>query len=250
MTGESGQVNKDAVPIVYDIRNNEWITQFRLNTGPGVTEPAESGNPPRPSALPASVDLTTKIAAIGGGVAGAAMLVALIGSVIYRRHTSRQEIHDKKNTGTIIGLSVRDPQNPGGEPEAELLGACFPLSPPPIYSRPMYFDQDELFRYLAASPLAGPHSFMKNPQGQDQQDQQYLSMSGDGDGSEWPRNESHRSNHQPSSPRSPRSPQAVYRASITQRDRPSNGDDDNDERNGDKSAQSSPPSPRNHMLPP
>ncbi|KAF9286838.1 hypothetical protein BGZ88_008869 [Linnemannia elongata] len=57
--GESGEVTMDAVPIVYDIRNNEWTTQFKLNTKPGAVEP---------STLPIAPAVSS-IAVIGGKVA-------------------------------------------------------------------------------------------------------------------------------------------------------------------------------------
>lgn len=248
MTGESGQVNKDVFPIVYDIRNNQWTTKFKRNTDPGVTEP---DIPLIPAVGQASQDSTTNTIAMKGGVAGAVMVVvALVGLFFYRRFTSGKGIHDKKNTDTIIGHSVREPQSPGGDPEAELLGASHPLSPPPIYSRPMYFDQDDLIRYLAASPPIGPHSVMKDPQVQKQQHQQYLPMSGDGNDFERPSNGHHRPNHQPSFPTSPRSPQAVHCTSVAQRDCSSNGDDDkdNDEHQREKIIQPLLPSPRNPQV--
>ncbi|KAF9126237.1 hypothetical protein BG015_004743 [Linnemannia schmuckeri] len=169
--GESGQVNMDGVPIVYDIRNNQWTIQFKHNTG--ADAPGLLSSPSRSTAVPGSAESTINIATIGGGIAGALVVIALIGFFVYRRHiTGRKAMGDNKNKDTVVGPTVREPQNPGGDPEAELLGSLYPSSLPSSYSRPKYYEHGQFFRLLAASPIAGPHSSMKNPQGQQGQQQQ------------------------------------------------------------------------------
>lgn len=244
MTGESNNVNKDAVPIIYDIRNNEWTTQFKRYTGADTVRPT---NPARTVAKPNFAELTTNIAAIGGGIAGTVVVVTIMGFLYYRkRMTSRKEMHDDRNE-SATGLSLRDPQNPDGDPMAELLGVLLPSSSAlPTNSLRMYYDREDFFRRLAASPLAGPHSLMREPQGE----QQHLSTSGDKEEFALPNSGTH--DQHLSSLISPRSPHMVNRATAALSDRPSD-DDDNDnisEHEGDKSAQQPlpPPGPRSPQL--
>lgn len=230
----------DAVPIVYDIRNNEWTTQFKRNTRPGAIEPSTHSIAPN---VPSVADSPINVAAIGGGIAGVVVTMALIGIFFYRRRaTGRKRKDDESNKDTIVSLSVREPQNPGGDPEAELLGSRHPSSPPPSYSRPMYYGQDEFFKLLAASPLAGPHAFMKDPQGQ-----QHRTMSSDEDGLEGEGGSKEFNHQQSSSSTTPRSPQLMDRGPTTLRDWSSNGDGDNsddDNDKGEETAQSNPRSPQ------
>ena len=232
----------DAVPIVYDIRNNEWTTQFKLNTRPGATEPSTHS---LASTVPDVADSTINIPAIGGGIAGVVVTVALIGILFYRsRVTSRERTGDESNKDTVVNPSVREPQDPGGNLDAELRSR-YPSSPPSSYSRPMYYDQDELFKLMVASPLTGPHAFMKDPQGQ-----QHRPTSSDEDELKGnvPSGGLKEFNHQQSSSSTTlRSPQLVDRAPTTLQDWSSNGNSDDSDDDGDKSketAQPNPPSPQ------
>lgn len=237
--GESNNVNKDAVPIIYDIRNNEWTTQFKRYTGADASRPV---NPTRSVAVPNTAESTTKIAAIGGGMTGAVVVVAIMGYIFYRRRIiSREEMLNDRNE-SAIGLSLRDPQNPNGDPMAELLSVLFPSSSAsPTNSLRMYYDREDFLRRLAASPLAGPHSLMKEPQGE----QQHRSTSGDEDEFVRPNNGSH--DQHLSSLISPRSPHMVNHATATLSDWliDDDGNDNSGEHEGDKSAQPPPPNPRN-----
>jgi hypothetical protein len=237
MVGENANVIKDTVPIIYDIRNNEWTTQFQRFTGAKATDPT---NPSRPTAIPSVAESTTNMAAIGSGIAGAVVVVAVVGFFFYRRRiTISKEMHDNKKEITTVGLNIRDPQNPGGDPEAELLRALYPSSPSPGGPRPIFYDREEFFRRLAASPLAGPHAFMRNPQGE----QQNRSTSVNDDKVDTSSNGSYL--QRPSLCISPRSPH-MYLGTSTIHDWPGD-DDDNDDNNaehqGEKSEQPPTPSP-------
>lgn len=227
----------DSMPIVYDIRNNEWTTQFKRNT---------SSTHSIATTVPSVADSTINIAAIGGGIA-VVVTMALIGIFFYmRRVTGRKRMDDESNKDTIVSPRVREPQDPGGDLESELLRSRYPWSSPPLYSRPMYY-QDEFFKLLSASPLVGPHAFMKDPQGQ-----QHRSTSSDEvelEGEE-PCSGSKEFNHWQSSSSTPRSPQLVDHAPTTLQELSSNGDGDNSDDDDDKceeTAHSNPRSPQSAM---
>ncbi|KAG0058859.1 hypothetical protein BGZ89_000912 [Linnemannia elongata] len=230
--GESGEVTMDAVPIVYDIRNNEWTTQFKLNTKPGAVEPSTLPIAPAVSSIAVIggrvARVVVTIALIGSGIAAVVVTMALIGIFYYRRRvTGRKRMSNISNKDTIVSPSVREPQDPVGDPKAELLGSRQPSSPPPLYYRPMPYDQDEFFRLLAASPLAGPHAFLKDPQGEQHRptsrDVDELEGGGPSNGSmEFSRQQS-------SSSTAPRSPQLVDRASTALQNWSSNGYGDDSE---------------------
>lgn len=214
MIGENNNIVKDAVPIIYDIRNNKWTTQFKRFTGADATGPT---NPSMSAVVP-------NMAVIGGSIAGTVVVVVLVGFFFHRKRvTIRKRTTDNKSEGTVVGLNVRGPQNPGGGPEAELLKLLSLSSPSPISPRPLYYDCEEFFRRLAASPLAGPHASMRDPQGE----QQNRLTSGDEDKSETPSTGSY---HQQSPPFiSPRSPHMVYRGTSIVQDWPWNSHDDDDD---------------------
>ncbi|KAF9133812.1 hypothetical protein BGW39_008855 [Mortierella sp. 14UC] len=76
--GESGQAIKDVTPIVYDMKNNQWTTQFNrviaatATSGTGPTAEPNSPTLPNPSSTPNTPPGSTiNAAAIGGGVTGA-----------------------------------------------------------------------------------------------------------------------------------------------------------------------------------
>ena len=172
-------------------------------------------------------------------MAGALVVVAIIGFLFYRRCiTSRKEMHNDRSE-SAIGLSLRDPQNPDGDPTAELLGVLLPSSSSPTSSLRMYYDREYFFRRLAASPLAGPHSLMREPQGE----QQHRSTTGDE--VEFVRSNSGFHDQRPPSLISPRSPHMVNHAIAAQSGWPSDDDDNgnSDKHEGDKSAQRQPPLP-------
>ncbi|KAG0366152.1 hypothetical protein BGX24_003826 [Mortierella sp. AD032] len=65
--GESNFVNKDATPIVYDMKNNQWTIQFNRVIRAGVT--IEPIDPSKSDPSPGSKSGSTNMDAIGGGVA-------------------------------------------------------------------------------------------------------------------------------------------------------------------------------------
>ncbi|KAG0277419.1 hypothetical protein BGZ95_005972 [Linnemannia exigua] len=174
--GEKDGATKDATPIVYDMKNNQWTKQFNrvvtatAPTGTGPNVPPNSATLPNPSGTSNSQPgSTTNAAAIGGGIAGAMVVAALIGFLLYRRHKrSGQETHDKDEDS--IGLSPREPQSHGSDYNK---GELHPPSPtcPPLKPRPAD-DQSAFYNQFTATPLTshqtGPHAILRNPQGQQQ----------------------------------------------------------------------------------
>ncbi|KAF9133813.1 hypothetical protein BGW39_008856 [Mortierella sp. 14UC] len=204
--GESGSVIKDATPIVYDMKNNQWTTQF--NRVIAATATSGSG-PSATSGAPNTPESKTNIAAIGGGIAGAVVVIALIGFLFYRRRNSRHSSNsDSDNntsgrsrskfaTGTrdrhddTTGLGVRDPQNTNGDyKEAFYPSSGLPSSVLPILKPRPTDEREAFYSHLATSPSrtppAGPHSVRRDPQGNDQQQQQqYFSPTSITDKMEW-----------------------------------------------------------------
>ncbi|KAH7051420.1 hypothetical protein BKA57DRAFT_491227 [Linnemannia elongata] len=159
-----------------------------------------------------------------------------------RRIPSRNGTHNNSN-GNANGFSLRDPQNPEGDPMAELLGVLLTSSSAsPSNPLRMHYNREDFFKRLAASPLAGPHTILRDPQGE----QQHRSTSADEDEAVRVNSGCHDQHPSPLNP--PRSPHMVHHSTADLSDWPSD-DIDNDnsgEHEGAKRAQQPPlppPSP-------
>jgi hypothetical protein len=195
VVGENGQKIMDNIPIVYDMKNNQWTTQFNRV----ITATTTSG---------VSSESKTNAAAIGGGIAGAVVVIALVGFLFYRRRNSKQnsninssdsnESGNRFTTGTnnkkdndAAGLSVRDPQDTDGDyKRASYPSSGTPSPVPPMLKPRQTDDRDALYGHLVIpslkTPLAGPHSAMRDPQGNDQPRQtQYFSPATNESKAEW-----------------------------------------------------------------
>ncbi|KAF9910180.1 hypothetical protein EC991_007107 [Linnemannia zychae] len=152
--GESGQTIMDATPIIYDMRNNQWTTQFNRVIAPTATSgtaPTATSSSPLPTPSSASPGSTSNAAAIGGGVAGALVVASLIGFFLYRRHKrTRQTPHEQDDSNTE--RSRQQPPNTTSEFKGQL-----PPRPP-------------IYHQHAASPptshYPGPQAILPGPQGQ------------------------------------------------------------------------------------
>ncbi|KAG0379743.1 hypothetical protein BGX24_011855 [Mortierella sp. AD032] len=211
--GENGQNITDNTPIVYDMKNNQWTTQFnRVIT---TSTSSESAN----------------AAAIGGGIAGAVVVVALVGFLFHRRRNSRQNSNinssdrnesgnrfttgtNNKNDNDAVGLSARDPQDTGGDYKRASYSPSGIPSPVPSMLKPRQTDDrgaryDHLVTHPLKTPLAGPHSMMRDPQ-ENYQPQQMLYFSPETNGSkaEWSDDSSNNITH-PSPPPIPARPSHI-----------------------------------------
>ncbi|KAG9061505.1 hypothetical protein KI688_007083 [Linnemannia hyalina] len=159
--GESASVIKNTTPIVYDMKNDQWTTQFNrfINVASTTTGPTNVNSPPssRPTSQP---DSPTNIAAIAGGIGGAVVAVfAIAGFLLYRRRRRRRartrdgRHQDKGEDEEGISLAHRQnpPSNNNDDIEAERFAAS---PPPPLNPRP------------AEDQHAVSHAMPRNPQGQ------------------------------------------------------------------------------------
>ncbi|KAG0293159.1 hypothetical protein BGZ96_003216 [Linnemannia gamsii] len=80
--GDNKRVNMDVTPIVYDLVSQEWTTQFNLVSPSGRS-------PPPPSTGP-------NYAAIGGGVAGALVLLGLVAFLLFKRRKRNNKKREKR----------------------------------------------------------------------------------------------------------------------------------------------------------
>lgn len=205
--GENGQKIMDNIPIVYDMKNNQWTTQFNrvitATTTLGVIPSATSN-----SATLTSSESKTNSAVIGGGIAGAVVVIALVGFLFYRRRNGRQSsninssdsnesgnrfttvTNNKKDNGAV-GLSARDPQDTDGDyKRASYPSSGIPSPVPPMLKPRQTDDRDAQYGHLIIpslnTPLAGPHSAMRDPQGNDQPRQmQHFSPATNESKAEW-----------------------------------------------------------------
>ncbi|KAK3834100.1 MAG: hypothetical protein J3R72DRAFT_452620 [Linnemannia gamsii] len=212
--GENGQNITDNIPIVYDMKNNQWTTQFN-------------------SVITTSTSSESKAnaAAIGGGIAGAVVVVALVGFLFYRRRNSRQNSNinssdrsesgnrfttgtNNKNDDDAVGLSARDPQDTGGDyKRASYSPSGIPSPVPPMLKLRQTDDRGALYGHLVThplkTPLAGPHSVMRDPQGNDQPQQMlYFSPETSESKAEWSDDSSNNISH-PSPPPIPARPSHI-----------------------------------------
>lgn len=140
---------KDATPIVYDMKNNVWTTQFNRI----ITATVPSG-PLSPSAP----ETKTNIGAIGGGIAGFVIVAAAVVGFIFNRRRSRQaRASDDKGGDDTIGRSPREPRKP--EERGDLKSE---QSDRNTYSSPLNYNNgnsnnDDTVHY-AAMARSSPHS--------------------------------------------------------------------------------------------
>ncbi|KAG0293161.1 hypothetical protein BGZ96_003218 [Linnemannia gamsii] len=150
--GESASGIKDATPIVFDMKNNVWTTQFNrvitatATSGPYFTSaPFIPGTPPPPSST--SNNPTTSpqssskanIGLIGGGIAGLVVVTAaVVGFIFYRRRCKQARTSDDKDGNDTIRLSPREPRKPegSGDFKSEHLGRT--SYSPPLQPRPRF----------------------------------------------------------------------------------------------------------------
>ncbi|KAF9538090.1 hypothetical protein EC957_007254 [Mortierella hygrophila] len=159
--GESASMIKDATPIVYDMKNDQWTTQFNrfINVASTTTGPTNV-NPPPSSGPTSQPDSPTNIAAIVGGIGGAVVAVfAIAGFLLYRRRRRRRARtrdgrHQDKDEDEE-GISLAHPQNPPPNSNDDIEAERFAAPPPlPLNPRPAE-DQDAVF-----------HAVPRDPQGQ------------------------------------------------------------------------------------
>ncbi|KAK5815766.1 hypothetical protein F5H01DRAFT_379489 [Linnemannia elongata] len=189
--GESASRIKDKTPIVYDMKNNQWTTQFNrfINGTSTTTGPTKVTPPP------------TNIAAIGGGIAGAVVAVmALVGFLLYRRRrrlrtktrNGNHQDRDEDEEGVSLAHRQKLPPNNNGDIEAERFTASHP---PPLKPRPTE-DRDTLMSRFSTSsltelPLAGPNAMLRDPHGQQPPQQFTFTNNGDRSGRVDANNEAH-----------------------------------------------------------
>ncbi|KAH7046418.1 hypothetical protein BKA57DRAFT_537280 [Linnemannia elongata] len=218
---------QDAVPIVYDMKKNQWTTQFNRvsNSTSTTTGPTKVTSPP------------TNTAAIGGGIAGAVVVVvAVVGFLLYRhrrrsrtrtRNGSHQD-RDEDEEGVSLAHRQKLPPNNNDDIDAEQFAASHP---PPLKPRPAE-DRHALMSCLSPSsltelPLAGPHTVPRDPHGQQLPQQFTFTNNGGRSGRVDANNEAHdqvtllpgpQSNQSDNiniykgstgNPRSPRNPQSL-----------------------------------------
>ncbi|KAF9153846.1 hypothetical protein BG015_002514 [Linnemannia schmuckeri] len=184
---ESASRIKDATPIVYDMKNNQWTTQFNrfikaisTTTGPSAVTPS-----PNSIVTPSSQSDAAKIAAIGGGIAGAVVaVIAIVGFLLcMRRSRQTRKTKATRKTGNIKdkqadekGVNLANlrelPPNSNVNAETEPLPSSYP--PPLLKPRPTE-DRDACLTHLSTTPsptepLAGPQAVLRvgSPQGHQQ----------------------------------------------------------------------------------
>ncbi|KAF9144706.1 hypothetical protein BGX30_011727 [Mortierella sp. GBA39] len=165
--GESASGIKDATPIVFDMKNNVWTTQFNrvitatvasgplfpsASTTPGTPPPTPTTNNPTTSPKQSS---TTNTAAIGGGIAGVVVVIALIGFVFYRRRRGHTRSTGNSKDDDAIGLSPRELRKP--EDHSPKTEPAPPKSPPPLKLRPKFDNYDFTGVHAAAGSPSSPY---------------------------------------------------------------------------------------------
>ncbi|KAK3843927.1 MAG: hypothetical protein J3R72DRAFT_489062 [Linnemannia gamsii] len=106
--GDNKRFNVDATPIVYNLVNNEWTTQFYL------VSPV--GQPPAPPPPPGT---NPNYAAIGGGVAGVIVLAGLVALFFIKRRKRRND--NKSRQG--LGHECHETPKPSEDPVTPFTGA-------------------------------------------------------------------------------------------------------------------------------
>ncbi|KAK5801778.1 hypothetical protein F5H01DRAFT_397646 [Linnemannia elongata] len=239
--GESASGIQEATPIVYDMKYNQWTTQFnRVSNGTSTTTgPTRVTSPPtNTAAISGKVPSPpTNTAAIGGGIAGAVVaVVAVVGFLLYRhrrrtrtrkRNGSHQD-RDEDEEGVSLAHRQKLPPNNNDDIDAERFEASHP---PPLKPRPAE-DRHALMSCFSPSsltelPLAGPHTVPRDPHGQQPLQQFTSTNNGSRSGEVDANNEAHdqvtllpgpQSNQSDNiniykgstgNPRSPRNPQSL-----------------------------------------
>ncbi|KAG0260629.1 hypothetical protein BGZ95_004390 [Linnemannia exigua] len=268
--GENGQNIMDGIPIVYDLKNNQWTTQFNriatATTTSGAIPSATSNSATSPSS-----ESETNAAAIGG--AGAVVVITLVGFLLYRRRNSRQNSNinssdsnesrnrfttgtNNKNDNDAAGLSARDPQDTDGDyKRASYLSSGIPSPVPPMLMPRQTDDRDALYgrfvTHFSKTPPTGPHSAMRDPQGNDQPRQmQYFSSATNENKAEWSDDSSSNITH-PSPPPIPARPSHIrdLKNNTTAEELLTYSIDESDSRSVQPYAMSPPQSPTSPWFP-
>ncbi|KAG0293157.1 hypothetical protein BGZ96_003214 [Linnemannia gamsii] len=166
----------DGKPLIYNIKDNKWVEQF-LPTSSTTTGP-NPANPVSPTSPPTS---GPNGAAIGGGVAGGAVILGLLMFFFYRRHKQVNVKNGSESSETPLDAfssahtansstrpDIEYPPYPPNQPWSSLPPA---LRPRPIgqQQQPEYVGMESI---IQAEPLASanytnhPNSLSRNPQGQ------------------------------------------------------------------------------------
>ncbi|KAF9144704.1 hypothetical protein BGX30_011725 [Mortierella sp. GBA39] len=133
--GDNKRVNMDAAPIVYNLVSNEWSTQFNL------VSPV-SPSPPTPSA--------PNYAAIGGGVAGAIVLLGLVAFLLVKRRK-----RNKRKKGQIdLGHEYQETRKSSEDSLTPFTGTPKPPKSEPVsqaYSKsqqqPHHYQQEQEYNH-------------------------------------------------------------------------------------------------------
>lgn len=189
--GEGASRIKDATPIVYDMKNNQWTTQFNRFIKVTSTTTGPTKETPPPNSTPTSQsDSPTKIAAIGGGIGGVVVVViAVAGFLLYRRRrrqktrtkNGRHQDQDEDEEGVGLARRQKPPPNNNDDIEANRLAVSYtpPRDPSPPEGRHALLN-----RFSISSPteisLAGPHAVPRDPQGHQPQPQQQSKSTNNG----------------------------------------------------------------------
>lgn len=113
---------------------------------------------------PTAPEATSNIAAIGGGVAGAVLVAAIIGFFFYRQHRQTKANNRNIKDDDGVGLSLREPQSTNGYRRTGHATSHPPsLAPRPTDDRGVYFSRLTVFP--PTSPLSGPQSLLRDPHG-------------------------------------------------------------------------------------
>ncbi|KAF9927101.1 hypothetical protein FBU30_003489 [Linnemannia zychae] len=176
--GENDGLNMEVTPIVYDLVNDEWTTQFRRENL------LKSATPFTPSPTATPIDTgsskSTNAAAIGGGIAGGIVVVIIVvGLLLYRRRKQHRANVDR-NINIVINnnnsiekneenTSPREPQDTDAQwyNKRNMYDTNAGVQPPPLKPHPVD-NRDTFFKRFSTSPLtspslAGPQALMREP---------------------------------------------------------------------------------------
>ncbi|KAF9153845.1 hypothetical protein BG015_002513 [Linnemannia schmuckeri] len=167
--GDNKRVNMDATPIVYNLVSNEWTTQFNLVSPVGPSPPTSSG---------------PNYAAIGGGVAGAIILLGLVAFLLVKRRKRNNKKKGHGGLGNGYQETVKSSEDsvtpfPGTpKPSSEPVSQAYSLSQQQLhhYQQQQECDHNQQYQYQPGLEPRPKSGYESRPQsGYHSQHQSYYS---------------------------------------------------------------------------
>ncbi|KAF9089939.1 hypothetical protein BGX29_011790 [Mortierella sp. GBA35] len=141
--GDNNGVVVNGTVLVYDIKGDRWVTQYKpfsaTNVTPGPPIPTGS-NPSQPSPSGGN-----NAAAIGGGVAGAVVLSLVVGLFVYRRRKQSNQ----KNGSRPLDRRLDSARPDGDFSSLSAKPSLPPYQPPLLSSRPTNIINQQEFTKMA-----------------------------------------------------------------------------------------------------